>query len=294
MPWIQVHYTTDKTQAAQIELLLEQLGAVSITLRDAADEALLEPAPGDSPLWQSTRVSGLFSEDTDMAQLRDQISRSLPLRRDGQLQLERLADQAWERAWLDDFQPMRFGEHLWVCPAGQRPPLGANDVVVDLDPGLAFGTGTHQTTALCLEWLDGADMKGKTVIDFGCGSGILAIAALKLGATLALAVDHDPQALQATRENARKNNVEERLQVADSSRLPTLGADLLLANILAGTLIELEPRLAAHTRTGGGTVLLSGLLRDQQAAVSAAYQTDFEIIGMATRDDWMLLEGRRR
>lgn len=293
MPWIQAHYTTDKAQAAQIELLFEQLGAVSVTFQDAADEALLEPAPGASPLWQQTRVSGLFSSDTSMAQLRSRIARALPLRQDRQLELDWLQDQAWERTWLNDFHAMRFGRRLWVCPAGKRPPLGADDVVIDLDPGLAFGTGTHQTTALCLEWLDGADIEGKTVIDFGCGSGILAIAALKLGAALALAVDHDPQALQATRENALKNAVLDRLQIADSGHLPALRADLLLANILAGTLIELEPLLAARTRAGG-IALLSGLLRDQQQQVSAAYQRDFEMAGAQTRDEWLLLQGRRR
>ncbi len=293
MPWIQAHLTTRKALAPVIELLFEQLGAVSVTLSDAADEALLEPAPGESPLWQQTRVSGLFPGDTDTQRLHSQIGEAAKPGECGDLQLERLQDRPWERVWLENFHPLRFGRRLWVCPAGQRPPLHANDVVVDLDPGLAFGTGTHQTTALCLGWLDSADLRGKTVIDFGCGSGILAIAALKLGAAQVVAVDHDPQALDATRDNAEKNAVLEQLQIRHSKELPDIRADLLLANILAGTLIELEPSLADHCR-GGGTILLSGILEDQQQAVVDAYTGDFQITASETRDEWLLLEARRR
>jgi ribosomal protein L11 methyltransferase len=293
MPWIQAHLTTRKALAPVIELLFEHLGAVSVTLSDAADEALLEPAPGESPLWQQTRISGLFPGDTDMQRLHSQIGEAAQPGACGDLQLERLQDRSWERVWLENFHPLRFGRRLWVCPAGQRPPLHANDVVVDLDPGLAFGTGTHQTTALCLGWLDSADLRGKTVIDFGCGSGILAIAALKLGAAQVVAVDHDPQALYATRDNAEKNAVLEQLQIRHSKQLPDIRADLLLANILAGTLIELEPLLADHCR-GGGTILLSGILEEQQQAVADAYTGDFQITASETRDEWLLLEARRR
>lgn len=293
MPWIQAHLTVEKAQAPLIELLFQQLGAISVTLRDAADQPLLEPAPGQAPLWQQTCVSGLFSNDTDSSDLQRRIDQAMPGDSARSLQLETLQDQLWERAWLTEFQPLCCGRRLWICPAGKRPAAAADAVIVDLDPGLAFGTGTHQTTALCLEWLDASDLRGRTLIDFGCGSGILAVAALKLGAELVVAVDHDPQALQATTDNAEKNAVSSRLQICHSSQLPALRADILLANILAGTLVQLEPVLASHTRPGG-SILLSGILSEQQRTVSLAYAADFELIASRSRDQWLLLEGRRR
>ncbi len=291
MPWLQAHLITDKHSAPLIELLFEELGALSITLGDAADEALLEPGPGESPLWQQTRVTGLFSGDTDSDTLRSAINQALNRDTSRGLNLEILEDQAWERAWLDAFRPMQFGNRLWICPNGQ-PPGEPNAVVVELDPGLAFGTGTHPTTALCLRWLDSQPLQGSTVIDFGCGSGILAVAALCLGAAKAIAIDHDPQALEATRANAEKNGVQERLEIYSSSEAPDVKADILLANILAGVLIELEPILANHVKPAG-RVALSGILAEQATDVNAAYSGNFQLNPPQQLDDWVLLEGTK-
>ncbi|MES9878249.1 MAG: 50S ribosomal protein L11 methyltransferase [Candidatus Sedimenticola sp. 4PFRAG1] len=291
MPWLQAHLITDKHSAPLIELLFEELGALSVTLGDAADEALLEPGPGESPLWQQTRVTGLFSGDTDSDTLRSAINQALNRDASRGLNLEILEDQAWERAWLDAFRPMQFGNRLWICPNGQ-PPGEPNAVVVELDPGLAFGTGTHPTTALCLRWLDSQPLQGSTVIDFGCGSGILAVAALCLGAAKAIAIDHDPQALEATRANAEKNGVQERLEIYSSSEAPDVKADILLANILAGVLIELEPTLANHVKPAGG-VALSGILAEQATDVNTAYSGNFQLNPPQQLDDWVLLEGTK-
>jgi len=292
MSWLQAHLTIDKEKAPLIELLFENLGAFSITLGDAGDEPLLEPAPGVSPLWRSTRVSGLFSADTDCDHLRSAIDQALNRDVSRHLEMETLEDQAWERAWLDNFHPMRFGRRLWICPAGQRPER-QDGLFIDLDPGLAFGTGTHPTTALCLQWLDGAEIKDSVVMDFGCGSGILAIAALKLGARQVTAVDHDPQALQATHDNAAKNSVLRQLRIQDTETVPDDQVDLLLANILAGTLIELEPKLADHTRPGG-KIILSGILSEQAVQVINAFTPHFEMRPPERQEEWVLIEGRRR
>jgi ribosomal protein L11 methyltransferase len=211
---------------------------------------------------------------------------------------ERLADRAWEREWLKDFRPMRFGQRLWICPGGQRPaPQALTDSVepclIELDPGLAFGTGTHATTALCLEWLDSAQLHGKRVIDYGCGSGVLAIAALKLGAAAALAIDIDPQALIATRDNAQRNQVAERLTVADPGSAPRAAAEVLLANILAEPLLQLAPAFAEFVVAGGDAVL-SGILQNQAAAVASRYAAWFDMDPVTVRDDWACLTGVRR
>jgi ribosomal protein L11 methyltransferase len=291
MSWLQAHVHTDPDHAAQVEAALAAAGAVSVALLDAADEAVLEPAPGETPLWAQTRVTGLFEGPRDVDALRVALKAALAV--DGRIQIEPLRDQVWERAWLEHFRPMRFGRRLWVIPGGQTADLGEGDVAVELDPGLAFGTGTHPTTALCLDWLDGLDLAARRVIDLGCGSGILAIAALKLGAASAVAIDHDPQALLATWENAARNGVAERLEVAGADAPPAT-ADVVVANILAGTLIELAPRIVAMVRRGG-RLALSGILADQVEEVAAAYAPPAAIV-FATpllRDGWALLDGAR-
>ncbi|MCP3870986.1 MAG: 50S ribosomal protein L11 methyltransferase [Gammaproteobacteria bacterium] len=290
MPWIQLHIRTRKEHATLIEALLENMGALSVTYKDAEDEALLEPAPGEQPLWYKTQVTGLFPGDSDQHDVCDEINRRLSAELVESLQVEVLKDQTWERAWLRDFHPMRFGNRLWICPDGQRPESDSG-VFIDLDPGLAFGTGTHPTTALCLEWLDHANLEGMRVLDYGCGSGILAIAALKLGAIRADVLDHDPQALLATRVNAEKNGVLEHLKLIENRALP-LPADLVVANILAGTLIELKSEIAACTRPGG-SVILSGILTDQWEAVASAYTGDFRIQTRKQKENWVLIEGQR-
>jgi len=291
MPWLQAHLTTDKTRAPLIELLFENLGALSVTLDDAEDEPLLEPPPGASPLWQRTRVTGLFQGDTDADALRGAIHKTLNQEVGRDLQLQVLEDQVWERVWLERFHPMRFGSRLWICPDGQRPK-DEDGVFLDLDPGLAFGTGTHPTTALCLQWLDRAGVEDTTLMDFGCGSGILAIAALKLGAQRAIAIDHDPQALQATRDNATRNGVLQQLQIQSSDESVTGPVDLLLANILASTLIRLHPQLAGYLKPGG-RLILSGILSEQAQQVSDAFEPDFKMQPPRILEEWVLLEGRR-
>ncbi len=291
MSWLQVHLTLPKAQAPLAELALEGLGALAVTLGDGADEALLEPPPGALPLWQSTRVTGLFdaAEITPEA-LQRLMQRGLQREWLAGMRLEALPQRQWERAWMDDFRPMRFGERLWICPDG-LPAAGPDPVVVDLDPGLAFGTGTHPTTALCLRWLDAHPPTGLRVIDFGCGSGVLALAAAKLGAERVIALDHDPQALEATAANAAKNGVAGRIEILPAGGLPQTPADLVLANILAGTLIELAPRISQLIRPGG-RVVLSGILTEQAASVRAAYAPSFTLQPPAQQDDWVLLAGR--
>lgn len=292
MPWLQTHLTVDKSRAALIELLFENLGAVAVTLGDAGNEPMLEPAPGETPLWQATRVSGLFTHETDADALRNAINQALSADVSRHLQLERLDDQDWERAWLDLFKPMRFGERLWIRPSGHTVDQ-TDAVILDLDPGLAFGTGTHPTTALCLEWLDRHDITGKSVIDFGCGSGILAIAALKLGTANALAIDHDPQALLATQDNAKRNGVADRLDVVHSADYESHKADLVIANILANVLIELAPQIAPLV-ADDGELVMSGILHDQADGVIRAYQDRLHFGPIEQKEDWVLLHGRSR
>jgi ribosomal protein L11 methyltransferase len=292
VPWIQAHLTTSKDQAPLIELLFEHLDALSTTLEDAEDEPLLEPKPGELPLWQLTRVTGLFAGDIDSDDLRQRINQTLNRDVTQTLTLEVLEDQAWERAWLDNFHAMSFGQRLWICPQGRHVEQD-DAIVVELDPGLAFGTGTHPTTALCLQWLDRTPLEQLELIDFGCGSGILAVAALKLGAQRVYATDHDPQAMQATVANAEKNGVLERLQPRDPADLPGHPVDLVLANILAGTLIELKEQLTRLTRPGG-RIILSGILSEQAQMVSDAYAEAFSMQPPRQREEWVLLEGTRK
>jgi len=292
VPWIQVTFCTDREQVPLIEAALENAGALAVTLGDAADEPQLEPPPGTTNIWRRVALTALFPDEPGALVAARTLSQIVAARLTSPPRFERLQDQAWERVWLKDFAPTRFGRRLWVCPRGQA--AGEPDgVVVELDPGLAFGTGHHPTTALCLRWLDRVDLRGKRVLDYGCGSGILAIAALRLGAAHATAVDHDPQALEATRVNAAQNAVAEQLLALSPEEAPSEPADLLLANILAGPLIELAPHLAALVRSGG-LVALSGILRDQMMQVETAYAPWLHLHTPATRDEWVLLSGYRR
>lgn len=294
MPFLQLILPIGSADPAPFEDALLLAGASSITLQDAGDDPVLEPAPGMTPLWPHVRISALFEDSIDQQRVLTTLRTVLaePL---AEARFETIADRAWEREWLKDFRPMRFGRRLWICPGGQRPtePDAAAACLIELDPGLAFGTGTHPTTALCLEWLDSAPLAGRRVIDYGCGSGVLAIAALKLGAVEALAIDIDPQALLATRDNAERNGVQERLTVrlADDTRHSPV--DILLANILAEPLLQLAPTFAGLTG-GGGKVVLSGILRDQAAAVASRYAAWFDIAPATIRDDWARLDGVRR
>ncbi len=290
MNWLQLHLTVDREAAPEAEALLESLGALSVTLTDAEDEPMLEPAPGTTPVWARTRVTGLFPGEQGERALRRELAATLP--EAAEVTLEPLEEQPWERAWMEHFKPQRFGRRLWICPTGMTVPE-ADAVVVDLDPGLAFGTGTHPTTALCLEWLDGASPAGRRVLDYGCGSGILGIAALKLGAAEVVAVDHDPQALTATRENARRNGVADRIRAVSPDEVPAGQADLVLANILSNVLVELAPTLISRLARGGRLVL-SGILEEQAESVATAYAPAIDFAPAAPLDGWVRLEGMRQ
>ena len=294
MPWIQIHITAGKSEAPFLEALLEGLGALSVTLTDAGDEPQLEPAPGEEKLWSETIITGLFDATTDQHKLKQAVQQAARSQ-DIQLKIETelLQDQPWERAWMENFHPMRFGHRLWVVPRDQQPPSDAQDaVIMMLDPGLAFGTGTHATTALCLQWLDGVDLHDKSVIDYGCGSGILGIAALLLGAESVTGIDHDPQALIASRQNADENGVLSRLTLLPAGEPVNKPCDILLANILASVLVELAPLLTEMVNPGGG-IALSGILHDQAEMVQQAYEENFELDPPQQLDDWILITGKR-
>jgi ribosomal protein L11 methyltransferase len=287
MPFLQLTLPIGSADPTPFEDALLAAGAASITLEDAGDDPVLEPPPGSTPLWPRVRIKALFDATANPDALRALFANAT---------FEQIADRAWEREWLKDFRPMRFGQRLWICPGGQRPQLDESATapcLIKLDPGLAFGTGTHPTTALCLEWLDAAQLQGRFVVDYGCGSGVLAIAALKLGAAGALAVDIDPQALLATRDNAERNGVAERLTVAAPDPADPAAADILLANILAAPLLELAPAFAERVAPGG-CVVLSGILQSQAAPVASRYAAWFDMRPATTRDDWALLYGVRR
>jgi len=291
MSWLQFSIDVLREQVEAVAAALEDAGAQSVTLQDAADELLIEPLPGTRPLWRSPRVVALFPADADAqaieAALRAALAGPLPA-----LSVTVLEDRDWSNTWRETFRPMRFGERLWVCPSGDSCPE-ADAVVVMLDPGFAFGTGTHATTAMCLEWLDRHPPAGQQVIDYGCGSGILAIAAARLGAGHVLATDIDPSALEATRANARANGIETDFEVVYPAALDAVRVDLVIANILANPLQELAAELAGYLRTGG-VILLTGILEDQAGAVMASYASWIDFEPPQQRGEWVLLAGTRR
>lgn len=292
MTWLQLKIDTTKADAPRIEALLEEIGAAAVLMEDSADQPLLEPPPGATPLWDATRVVGVFTIDSEVdaivEYLESQLGHPLPTHR-----VEVLEDKDWVRAWMDHYHPMRFGERLWVVPSWTPPPE-PDAINLLLDPGLAFGTGTHPTTALCLEWLDSLDLKDKVVIDYGCGSGILAVAALLLGAREAYCVDNDPQALTATQNNAAHNGVAEKVHTFMPEDLPAVTADVVVANILAGPLAMLAPTLAAHSRPGT-LIALSGIIQPQVEELKAVYSEWFDMDGLAIKEeDWCRLSGRHR
>jgi ribosomal protein L11 methyltransferase len=291
MAWLQLEMRLDTLEAERVEMALVQLGALSVTLSDAGDEPVLEPAPGETPLWADTKVSALFDADMDMAALRQALADALDLESLPEHRVESLEDREWEREWLKDFVPLRFGERLWVTPTHMTVPA-PDAVVVTLDPGLAFGTGTHATTALCLTWLAGSEPAGKSVLDFGCGSGILAIAAARLGAAGVHAVDIDLQALKATRQNARQNDVGQ--LISTGSELDAKGSfDIVLGNILASTLID-NATLLCEQLVPGGTLVLSGILSSQVDEVAAAFRDSNAFAAPEFLQEWALLVGTRQ
>jgi ribosomal protein L11 methyltransferase len=292
MPWLQLTFHVPPDQAQQLSDLLSELGAVAVTMQDGADQPLYEPPPGATPLWNHTCVTGLFAADRKGEQLRAELAEHLapePLPRWHEAVIE---DQDWERAWMDDFRPMRYGRRLWIVPSWHEPPE-PDAINILLDPGLAFGSGTHATTRLCLEWLDSVALTDRQVIDYGCGSGILAIAAAKLGAKEVVAIDNDPQALQATSDNGERNGIAEKIAVFLPGAAPPLHADILVANILAGPLITLAPTFASLLKEGA-LIALSGILPEQADEVLTAYRDGFDMQPAVELDGWIRLEGKRK
>lgn len=294
MPYLRIDIDIAAADVQAVEDHCLALGAVAVTLVDQRDDPVLEPAPGEIRLWPATSLQALFAADAagappDPAPLLATLAALTGLTASS-LRARVVEDRVWEREWLRDFRPMQFGARLWIIPGGMAVPVDAA-VVVHLDPGLAFGTGTHPTTAMCLRWLDAHVKPGLRVIDYGCGSGILAIAALALGASHAHAFDIDPQALLATDENAARNQLRSRLTiVASALELPQ--ADIVVANILAGPLAALAPDLSALVRPGG-SILLAGLLAGQVEELRAAYAPWIAPQVASTQDDWVLLTGQR-
>ena len=279
----------------RVEEVFVRNGAQSMTFTDAGDRPVLEPAPGETPMWQDMRITGLFSPEVDLGLLQDDLRASLDVDVLPAYEVADLENRAWEREWLKDFGPMRFGRRLWVLP-GETNADADDAAIVRLDPGLAFGTGTHATTALCLEWLDAQELDGLTMLDYGCGSGVLAIAALKLGCANAVAMDVDPQALTSTLANAHHNDVEQHMIVTGNADAIHGQFDVVVANILAGPIIELAGPIARRVKSGC-LLALSGILSEQVDDVLTAYRSWIEFDVPALREQggqtWARLTGRR-
>ena len=292
MSWLQLRFDTRPDTVAGLEERMLATGSVAVTMEDNADQPVLEPAVGETPLWGQIRLTGLYPADTDMAAVLQTFTDEQLAA--GNYRVEILEDKDWEREWMQHYQPMRFGRRLWVCPSWLEPPE-PDAINLLLDPGLAFGTGTHPTTALCLAELDSMALEGQTVVDYGCGSGILAVAALKLGAASLLGVDNDPQALAASRDNARRNRIDEsRFELAlpgafDQQRWERR-ADTVIANILAGPQVELSAVLLQFLKPGG-TLLLSGLLDSQANTLLEHYAGPVALAVAAEKDGWVCLRG---
>lgn len=291
MPQLAITMTLDGLDAERVEEACFEFGALAVSYTDQRDDPILEPAPGEFRLWPHSRLQALYPFETSPAEVVDGLAHVLRIE-PSRIQVETLADRVWEREWLRDFHPMCFGSRLWVSPHHAHVhTVGA--VVVKLDPGLAFGTGTHATTAMCLAWLDENTREGQSAIDYGCGSGVLAVAAVKLGAREVHAFDIDPQALTATRDNAAANDVANRVHVVDNDAALPAGVDMLMANILCGPLCELAPRFATLTRPGG-RIVLAGLLDTQAEEVRKAHSEWFDVSPFASRDGWTALSGTRK
>lgn len=290
MSWRQFVMDLNELEPGLVERILSRHGALAITLSDAGDDPVLEPAPGETPLWRDTKISALFDASQNLDALLEDLRQSIAPKELPQAIVETLEDRHWEREWLKDFKPMRFGERLWVCPHDMAAVIPREATIVRLDPGLAFGTGTHPTTALCLRYLDATRLDGCSVLDFGSGSGILSIAALKLGAASATAVDIDKQARDATAANAEANDVDGRLRLGLQ---PHDRFDVIVANILAQPLIDHSGELTQHLKTGG-RLAMSGILAEQADSVVAAYAEFIDFAPIEYSDDWALVSGAKR
>ncbi|BCG62521.1 MAG: ribosomal protein L11 methyltransferase [Methyloprofundus sp.] len=292
MAWHQISIISNESSASAISDFFSEIGAVSVTYMSATAKPVYEPNIGETKIWEQTKVIALFELDATPELIKDLLFQQFTSDIISDWHAEVLADQTWERSWMEHYQPMCFGKHLWVYPSGQEQ-YSADTVSLILDPGLAFGTGTHPTTALCLEWLANNDVTGKTVIDFGCGSGILAVAAILLGAKEAHAIDIDPQALTATIDNAQKNQVASKIKTYLPEEFSAFEADIVLANILAKPLIELSDNISTLVKSQGQLVL-SGILTEQADSVRNTYQTKFIVSPPIIQDDWCRLDGLKK
>lgn len=293
MAWWQLSIQCKATELEQIENLLLELGALSINLADAKDEPLYEPLPGHTPVWQDSVVTGMFDSSHHPEQLYQRLSEQLPEHLLDSLRQSQLEDQDWVQAYRHHYFPIQCADKLWIVPSWHQPPDSTATNII-LDPGLAFGTGGHPTTALCLAWLAENDVANQSVIDYGCGSGILAIAACKLGAGLVIGTDIDPQALDASRQNAQRNSIEaEQFPLYLPESMTREKVDLLIANILSGPLVQLSENLASLVKPGG-KILLSGILRQQTDEIQSTYQTYFELDPIVTKEDWIRVSGTRK
>ena len=294
MPWIQVKLNATADNAEKIgDMLMEETGALSITFLDAKDTPVFEPLPGETRLWGETDIVALYDAEADMDMV-IAVAKGSNMLEDGfAYKIEQLEDKDWEREWMDNFHPMKFGERLWICPSWRDIPE-PDAVNVMLDPGLAFGTGTHPTTSLCLEWLEGLDLSGKTVIDFGCGSGILAIAAIKLGAEKVIGIDIDPQAILASKDNAERNGVANKLELFLPQDQPEgLLADVVVANILAGPLRDLSGVIKGLVKPEG-QLAMSGVLDTQAEDVASYYRDAINLDPIAEQQEWCRISGQKQ
>ena len=289
MAWLQLTLELKKDRAEALELLMEELDALSITFTDAADEPVLEPKPGEMPLWQNISAAILFTEDTPSAIVIKALAEHFPESSAGAA-TEILEDREWLHEWKRDVSPKQYGSRLWVYPWVAEAVTDRNQVIVELEPGLAFGTGEHPTTAMCLEWLDGHDVANKSIMDYGCGSGLLAIAALKLGGRKAACVDIDPQAIIATRSNAERNGVGDRMLAFDAENIIQNSYDIVVANILSGILVDLSSTLMKLVAPEGWLVL-TGILAEQAETVISAYAPHIPLSIVLEQDGWVLLAG---
>ncbi len=293
MAWWQLSIQCTAAELEQTEDVLLELGALSISLADAKDEPLYEPLPGHTPVWQDSIVTGMFDNKHTPEQLYHDLSSRLPSHLVSSIRQSQLEDQDWVQAYRDHYFPIQCGEKLWIVPSWHEAP-DPHVVNIELDPGLAFGTGGHPTTALCLAWIAENNIYDKTVIDYGCGSGILAIAACKFGAGKILGVDIDPQAIDASRQNAERNNIDEaHFALSLPKQMDRSPVDLLIANILSGPLVQLSSGLAELVKPGG-KILLSGILREQANEIQLAYQPFFELDPVCVKEDWIRVTGTRR
>jgi ribosomal protein L11 methyltransferase len=292
MAWHQISVITQENIAPQLADYFTNLGAVSVTYMDAEDEPVYEPAIGETKIWSNTQVIALYELDADPELIKTQVYKQFNNDDLHDWLYEAIADQEWERAWMEYYKPMKFADRLWVCPTDQEQHESGT-VCLTLDPGLAFGTGTHPTTALCLEWLASHELSNKTVIDYGCGSGILAVAAVLLGAKVAHAVDIDPQAITATESNALKNKVVDKIKTYLPEQFTPFQADIVLANILAKPLIDMAEQICALV-VSGGSLVLSGILHEQAESVINAYQHEIIFNPLVQQEDWIRLEGIKR